>query len=160
MHRMALCLALALSLALFDYMRKSRSRGFVLSLSGGADSSCCAVAVAEMVRRGVDSLGVTGFVTKARMFSLKDAEQLRTGNLLSLPTAPTLDAWFKAWGSACTGVQCEGLKPFFWNSMAMIVPAVAISTTLGALKTWDAVNLEIDVLARYLKRMQSLAATR
>jgi NAD+ synthase (glutamine-hydrolysing) len=55
-------------------MRKSRSRGFVLSLSGGADSSCCAVAVAEMVRRGVDSLGVTGFVTKARMFSLKDAE--------------------------------------------------------------------------------------
>ena len=64
----------ALSLALFDYMRKSRSRGFVLSLSGGADSSCCAVAVAEMVRRGVDSLGVTGFVTKARMFSLKDVE--------------------------------------------------------------------------------------
>lgn len=64
----------ALSLALFDYMRKSRSRGFVLSLSGGADSSCCAVAVAEMVRRGVDSLGVTGFVTKSRMFSLKDAE--------------------------------------------------------------------------------------
>ena len=64
----------ALSLALFDYMRKSRSHGFVLSLSGGADSSCCAVAVAEMVRRGVDSLGVTGFVTKARMFSLEDAE--------------------------------------------------------------------------------------
>ncbi len=64
----------ALSLALFDYMRKSRSRGFVLSLSGGADSSCCAVAVAEMVRRGVDSLGVTGFVTKSRMFSLQEAE--------------------------------------------------------------------------------------
>jgi NAD+ synthase (glutamine-hydrolysing) len=63
----------ALSLALFDYMRKSRSRGFVLSLSGGADSSCCAVAVAEMIRRGVDFLGVTGFVTKARMFSLKEA---------------------------------------------------------------------------------------
>ena len=63
----------ALCLALFDYMRKSRSRGFVLSLSGGADSSCCAVAVAEMVRRGVDNLGVSGFVTKARMFSLKEA---------------------------------------------------------------------------------------
>ena len=35
--------------------------------------------------------------------SLKDAEQLRMGNLLSLPTAPTLDAWSKAWSSACTG---------------------------------------------------------
>ncbi|MFD2248106.1 NAD(+) synthase [Pontibacter ruber] len=63
----------ALSLALFDYMRKSRSRGFVLSLSGGADSSLCAVAVAEMVRRGVEQLGVLGFVAKARMFGLKDA---------------------------------------------------------------------------------------
>lgn len=68
----------ALCLALFDYMRKSRSRGFVLSLSGGADSSCCAVAVAEMVRRGVDNLGVTGFVTKARMFSLKEAKHFES----------------------------------------------------------------------------------
>ncbi len=65
--------------------------------------------------------------------SLKDAEQLRAGHLLSLPTAPTLDAWSKAWGTACTGIQCEGLKPFFWNSIAMAVPAVLVSTFLGAL---------------------------
>jgi NAD+ synthase (glutamine-hydrolysing) len=51
----------ALSLALFDYLRKARSRGFVLSLSGGADSCLCAVAVAEMVRLGVAELGVAGF---------------------------------------------------------------------------------------------------
>ena len=65
--------------------------------------------------------------------SLKDAEQVRNGHLLSLPTAPTLDAWSKAWSSACTGVQCEGLKPFFWNSVAMVVPAVLVSTLLGSL---------------------------
>ena len=65
--------------------------------------------------------------------SLKDAEQLRTGTLLSLPTAPSLDAWAKAWGTACTGVQCEGLQPFFWNSVAMVVPAVLVSTLLGSL---------------------------
>ncbi|MCC9136217.1 NAD(+) synthase [Pontibacter silvestris] len=59
----------ALTLALFDYMRKTYSRGFVLSLSGGADSSLCAVAVAEMVRRGIESLGVSAFVAKAKMFS-------------------------------------------------------------------------------------------
>ena len=64
--------------------------------------------------------------------SLKDAEQLRNGHLLSLPTAPTLAAWAKAWGSACTGVQCDGLAPFFWNSVAMVVPAVLISTLLGS----------------------------
>ena len=65
--------------------------------------------------------------------SLKDAEQLRAGHLLSLPTAPTLQAWSKAWGSACTGVQCEGLAPFFWNSVAMVVPAVLISTLIGSI---------------------------
>lgn len=40
----------ASALCLFDYLRKSKSKGFVLSLSGGADSSCCAVLVAEMVK--------------------------------------------------------------------------------------------------------------
>jgi glucose/mannose transport system permease protein len=64
--------------------------------------------------------------------SLKDAEQLRQGHLLSLPTSPTLAAWATAWGSACTGTDCGGLKPFFMNSVLMVVPAVAISTAIGA----------------------------
>ena len=34
--------ARALALALFDYMRKSRSAGFVVSISGGADSAAVA----------------------------------------------------------------------------------------------------------------------
>lgn len=54
----------AASLALFDYLRKSKSKGFVLSLSGGADSSTIAILVAEMVRRGVEELGVTVFLKK------------------------------------------------------------------------------------------------
>jgi NAD+ synthase (glutamine-hydrolysing) len=33
----------SVSLALFDYLRKSRHKAFVISLSGGADSSACAV---------------------------------------------------------------------------------------------------------------------
>jgi NAD+ synthase (glutamine-hydrolysing) len=47
----------AVSLALFDYLRKSKSKGFVLSLSGGADSSTCAILVSEMVRRATEELG-------------------------------------------------------------------------------------------------------
>jgi NAD+ synthase (glutamine-hydrolysing) len=54
----------AASLGLFDYMRKSKSRGFVLSLSGGADSSSIAILVAEMVRRGVKELGIAPFLKK------------------------------------------------------------------------------------------------
>lgn len=57
-------LAAALALALFDYLRKSKSKGFVLSLSGGADSSACAVFVAEMVRRASAELGWEKFFDK------------------------------------------------------------------------------------------------
>ena len=65
--------------------------------------------------------------------SLKDMAQVRSGNLLALPAAPGFASWFKAWDEACTGVDCRGLKPFFVNSLLMVVPAVALSTTLGAL---------------------------
>ena len=65
--------------------------------------------------------------------SLKDAEQVRSGHLLSLPTAPTLESWGKAWDSACTGIECRGLQPYFWNSVLMVVPAVLVSTLLGSL---------------------------
>lgn len=54
----------ALALALFDYMRKSRSKGYVLSLSGGADSSICAIFVAEMVKRAAAALGWELFCKK------------------------------------------------------------------------------------------------
>ena len=40
-----------------------------------------------------------------------------------------------------------------------IIPHTGEVTTLGTLRAGDRVNLEIDVLARYLKRMQGLAAS-
>jgi len=54
----------ATTLGLYDYLRKSHSRGFVLSLSGGADSSTNAVLVAEMVKRGIRELGKHEFLTR------------------------------------------------------------------------------------------------
>lgn len=65
--------------------------------------------------------------------SLKDMDQVRQGDLLALPANPSFAAWAKAWGSACTGIDCSGLKPFFWNSVLMVVPAVLVSTAIGAL---------------------------
>jgi len=65
---------LAESLALFDYMRKSRSRGFVLSLSGGADSSCCAVLIAESLRRAEEALGREYFFEKLAYAKLDHAK--------------------------------------------------------------------------------------
>lgn len=66
----------ALSLALFDYLRKARSKGFVLSLSGGADSCMCAVAVAEMVRLGTAELGTAEFMRRSGCFTDAEIQQL------------------------------------------------------------------------------------
>ncbi len=54
----------AVSLALYDYLRKSRSAGFVISLSGGADSSAAACLVHLMVQLGTRELGVSDFLKK------------------------------------------------------------------------------------------------
>ncbi|MEM1349980.1 MAG: NAD(+) synthase, partial [Myxococcota bacterium] len=54
----------ALSLALFDYLRKSWSKGFVVSLSGGADSAAVATLSAAMVHMAIDSIGLEGFKEK------------------------------------------------------------------------------------------------
>ena len=65
--------------------------------------------------------------------SLKSLDEIRTGDLVSLPREVTFDAWRTAWASACTGVQCEGVRPYFLNSLLIAIPAVVISTIVGAL---------------------------
>ncbi|BBF87713.1 ABC-type sugar transport system, permease component [Aquitalea magnusonii] len=64
--------------------------------------------------------------------SVKTLDDIRGGNLIALPQSITFDAWSKAWSSACTGVECGGMKGFFWNSVKMAVPSVLISTLIGA----------------------------
>jgi len=64
--------------------------------------------------------------------SFKGIEEIRSGNLMALPMDPTFYAWTKAWSSACTGSECEGLAPYFWNSVRIVFPAVIISTIIGA----------------------------
>jgi len=48
----------AVILALYDYMRKSHSRGFVVSLSGGVDSTVCALLIQRMVLYSCAELGI------------------------------------------------------------------------------------------------------
>ncbi len=53
-----------MALGLFDYLRKSYSGGFVVSLSGGADSAATAVLVKLMTALAIDDLGEAGFRKK------------------------------------------------------------------------------------------------
>ncbi|MGD0721838.1 MAG: carbohydrate ABC transporter permease [Roseiarcus sp.] len=67
------------------------------------------------------------------MTSLKPMTEVTGGNMFALPRAPSFESWGKAWGETCVGLTCEGIKGYFWNSIKMVVPAVLISTLLGAL---------------------------
>ena len=48
--------------------------------------------------------------------SLKPLDEIRSGNLMSLPMDWTLAPWRSAWSTAQIGVQATGLKPYFINS--------------------------------------------
>ena len=65
--------------------------------------------------------------------SVKPLEEITGGNMIALPREWTLEPWRAAWSTAQIGVQPTGLRPYFWNSIQMVVPAVLISTVLGAL---------------------------
>ena len=65
--------------------------------------------------------------------SLKTLDDIRLGGLMNPPDVVTFAPGIKAWNSACVGIQCEGLNGFFWNSVKITIPAVFISTLLGAL---------------------------
>ncbi len=54
----------AIALGLYDYLRKSRSRGFVVSLSGGADSAAVSCLVALMVELGTREIGREAFLAR------------------------------------------------------------------------------------------------
>lgn len=65
--------------------------------------------------------------------SAKPLSEITGGGMMDLPRNWTLEPWRKAWSEAQIGVEPTGLKPYFWNSIRMVVPAVALSTILGAL---------------------------
>jgi len=89
-------------------------------------------------------IGIYAFLIVAAIFfliplavmiltSMKPMDEIRGGNIFALPLNPTLDYWVKAWSSACTGRDCNGLAPGFFNSMKITLLAVPISIILSML---------------------------
>lgn len=65
--------------------------------------------------------------------SLKPMAEIRAGSLIALPQAPTAEFWLKAWSSACTGLNCTGIRVGFWNSVKILIPSVFVSILVGSL---------------------------
>ena len=64
--------------------------------------------------------------------SVKPLAEITGGNMVSLPQVWTIDPWLDAWSRAQIGVEATGLRPYFINSIVMVVPAVVILTLIGA----------------------------
>jgi glucose/mannose transport system permease protein len=69
--------------------------------------------------------------------SLKDLDQIREGNIFIPTMKPTFDAWIKAWSAACTGLNCTGLAPGFWNSVFITVPSVIVSIAVASVSGYS-----------------------
>jgi glucose/mannose transport system permease protein len=65
--------------------------------------------------------------------SLKPMEEIRLGYIVAPPSAPSFDAWIKAWSAACTGLNCNGIRVGFFNSVTILVPSVIVSILIGSL---------------------------
>ncbi len=65
--------------------------------------------------------------------SFKPLAEIRGGNMLALPIDFQFAPWGNAWSKAQIGVQATGLRPYFINSIKMVIPAVFMSTLMGSL---------------------------
>jgi NAD+ synthase (glutamine-hydrolysing) len=74
----------AVALGLFDYLRKSRSQGWVLSLSGGADSSAIASLCALSMQYAREELGWEGLKQKLNYIPLTSADKAMSDLLTTI----------------------------------------------------------------------------
>jgi glucose/mannose transport system permease protein len=72
--------------------------------------------------------------------SMKGMPEIRMGNIFSPPVEITFEPWAKAWASACTGLNCDGLSRGFWNSVRILLPSVAVSIAVASVSGYALAN--------------------
>jgi len=80
--------------------------------------------------------------------SLKGMPEIRMGNIFAPPVEITFEPWVKAWATACTGLNCDGLSRGFWNSVRILIPSVILSIAVAsvngyALSNWKFKGSEV-----------------
>jgi glucose/mannose transport system permease protein len=69
--------------------------------------------------------------------SVRTAHDIGSTSVVGWPREFALSNFAQAWGSYCIAQRCEGISPFMWNSILMVVPATIISTLIGALNGYS-----------------------
>lgn len=136
----------ACALALFDYLRKSKTKGFTLSLSGGADSATCAIMVAEMVRRGMADLGKSSFLALLGRTDLSELDEKSIiGHLLYTAYQATSNSTETTRNAAETLAQSIGSKFYEWNIDNQVqANTQTVEQALGRKLTWEMDDLALQ----------------
>ncbi|MGL6208428.1 MAG: carbohydrate ABC transporter permease [Paracoccaceae bacterium] len=72
--------------------------------------------------------------------SLKSMPEVRMGNVFAPPIEITFEPWVKAWATACTGINCDGLSRGFWNSVQILIPSVILSIAISSVNGYALAN--------------------
>ncbi|MCC7141132.1 MAG: NAD(+) synthase [Candidatus Eisenbacteria bacterium] len=140
--------ARAEALALFDYLRKSRSQGFTVSLSGGCDSSVVVTLVHLMVRRALEDLGVEGLRSRLRFLEpalTESTEQEITRRLLTTAYQGTANSSQVTRDAARAVAEACGAKHFELDVEPFVQSYTsAIAAALGRKVSWETDDLALQ----------------
>ncbi len=140
--------ARAVAVGLLDYLRKSHSQGFVVSLSGGADSSSVATLVALAVRWALDELGSDGLRSKlAHIDGLPadDQPRLWIQRLLTCVYQSTRNSSHTTRQAAAELAAVLGAKFLQFDVDSIVNSYVEmVSAGLGRALTWETDDLALQ----------------
>ena len=131
----------AVALCLFDYLRKSKAGGFVISLSGGADSATVATMVWLMAKLGVNELGHAEFCQKLahlpKLATARDVDAI-VGELLTCVYQATRNSGKVTRNAARTVAEAIGAKFLEWNIDTLVDDYVkTVSEAVGRKLSWE-----------------------
>lgn len=137
----------AMTLGLFDYLRKSRSSGFVVSLSGGADSAACAALVRLMIDRLTAELGSDVWERRAPYlgFNSDTPESEIWRGLLACVYQATKNSSETTLNAARTMAETLGADFSVWEVDELVSRyRELVEGTLGRPLTWEADDLTLQ----------------
>jgi NAD+ synthase (glutamine-hydrolysing) len=136
----------AIALGLFDYMRKSRSRGFVVSLSGGADSAAVTCLVAMMVRLASAELGPEAFCQASGLpCEAEQSAAALTRRLLATVYQATRNSGEATRNSARQVAEAVAAKHYELDVDALVTGYIErIEAALGRKLTWQQDDLVLQ----------------
>ena len=68
--------------------------------------------------------------------SFKSMDEVRHGEIFTLPRLWTLASWKYAWFNACSGMRCDGVRVGFVNSLFILLPSLVLSISLSILTAY------------------------